>query len=151
MARKRREVKPVDTIWEVPDNMWEGAIKPLLEARYPPAKTGRPRVELRQVFNGIIHQMRTGCQWNHLPKEFGSDSTVHRWFQCFCADGVFEEVWSILVDACAELDGVQWQWQAADGVLGKARFGGIKSGKTRRIVANRGPNGAFWSTATAAR
>ena len=25
--------------------------------------------------------MRTSCQWNHLPKVFGDDSSVHRWFQ----------------------------------------------------------------------
>jgi putative transposase len=89
------------------------------------------------VFNGIIYQMRTGCQWNRLPKEFGSDSSVHRWFQRFVADGFFAEVWAVLVDACADLDGVQWQWQAADGVLGKARSGGMKSAKTPRIAARR--------------
>jgi len=137
MGRKRREVRPVDTIWEVPDCLWEGTIEPLLQRYYPAKATGRPRVDLRRVFNGIIHQMRTGCQWNRLPQEFGSDSSVHRWFQRFAADGLFEEVWATLADACADLDGVQWEWQAADGVLGKARFGGTRSAKTRRIAASR--------------
>ena len=31
-------------------------------------------------------------QWNHLPEPFGSDTTVHRWFQRFVADGVFERL-----------------------------------------------------------
>jgi putative transposase len=137
MGRKRRATIAIDTIWEVPDSLWEEVIEPLLDEFYPPATTGRPRVDLRRVLNGIIYQMRTGGQWNRLPAMFGSDSTVHRWFQRFCADGVFETIWGALVGACDELGGVDWQWQAADGVLGKARFGGIKSAKTPRIGANR--------------
>src|SRR5262249_39378600 len=101
------------------------------------ADTGRPRVDLRQVLNGIIYQLRTGCQWNRLPHEYGSDSSVHRWFQHFVRDGFFEVVWGALVGVCDDLGGVDWQWQAADGVLGKARFGGTKSAKIPRIGANR--------------
>lgn len=142
MGRKKRPVKVPDTIWEVPDPLWDEVIAPLLEEIYPPADTGRPRVDLRRVLNGIIYQMRSGCQWNHLPREFGSDSSVHRWFQRFVADGVFETIWAALVDACDDLGGVEWQWQAADGVLGKARFGGTRSAKTPRIAANRAPSGA---------
>ena len=143
MGRKKREVKVPDTIWEVPDPLWDDVIAPLLEEFYPPAVTGRPRVDLRRVLDGIIYQMRSGCQWNHLPREFGSDSSVHRWFQRFVADGVFETIWAALVDACDDLGGVQWEWQAADGVLGKARFGGTVSAKTRRTAASRAPSGAF--------
>jgi transposase len=142
MGRKRREVTPVDTIWEVPDPLWEEVLAPLLDEFYPPARTGRPRVDLRRVLDGIIYQLRTGCQWNRLPREYGSDSSVHRWFQRFVADGVFETVWAALVDACDDLGGVQWDWQAADGVLGKARFGGIRSARTPRTAASRAPSGA---------
>jgi len=137
MGRHRRVVNPVDTIWEIPDPLWVEVIEPLLAGVYPPAPTGRPRVELRRVINGIIYQLRSGCQWNRLPREFGSDSSVHRWFQRFCEDGVFETIWASLVDACDDLGGVDWQWQAADGVMGKARFGGIKLAKTPRIGAKR--------------
>lgn len=68
--------------------------------------------------------MRSGCQWNQLPKEFGDDSTVHRWFQRWCKNGVFRQIWALLVEQCAELGAVYWKWQSADGALGKARFGG---------------------------
>lgn len=72
MPRKRREVKPVDTSWEIPDALWEGTIEPLLNDFYPPAETGRPRVDLRRVLNGIIYVMRsgysgTGCRANSAP------------------------------------------------------------------------------------
>ena len=141
MPRTRRRAPRPDTIWEVPDNLWP-ALEAILDERYPPAATGRPRADLRRVVNGIIHRLRTGCQWNRLPAEFGSDTTVHRWFQRFVEDGVFEELWAVLVAACDELGGVQWDWQAADTALGKARFGGTSSAPTRRTAGRMAPSGA---------
>jgi hypothetical protein len=35
-----------------------------------------------------------------------------------------------LIEACAELGGVNWEWQAADGAMGKARLGGDCIGKS---------------------
>ena len=119
---------PLETIWEVPDQLWE-RLEPLLERRYPRKPIGRPRADLRRVVNGVIFRLRTGCQWNQLPRIFGDDSTVHRWFQRFVEDGVLEELWAILVSECEELGAVDWRWQAADGCLGKARFGGEKRGQ----------------------
>lgn len=115
------------TIWELPDELWE-RVEPILVRRYPPAATGRPRADLRRVLDGIIYRMRSGVQWNQLPRAFGADSTVHGWFQRFVADGVLTEIWAQLVCDCEELGGVRWQWQAADGVMGKSRFCGAKRG-----------------------
>lgn len=119
MARKKR----MATLWEVPDGLWE-KIEPLLEEDEPCQETGRPRVDRRRVLNAIIFRLRTGCQWNHLPSMFGSDSTVHRYFQRWVQKDIFRRIWAMLVESCDELQAVQWEWQAADGALGKARFGG---------------------------
>ena len=137
MARKK---KVLDTIWEVSDELW-AIIEPiLLEDAPPPANPGRPRADWRQILNGIIFRMRTGCQWNKLPKEFGDDSTVHRWFQRWNRNGVMQRIWAKLVAECAELDGVHWDWQSADGSMGKARFGGAPSAATPRIAAKTARN-----------
>ena len=127
---KNVAVVPLETIWEVPDALW-GRLGPLLERRYPRKPIGRPRADLRRVVNGVIFRLRTGCQWNQLPRIFGDDATVHRWFQRFVADGVLEELWAILIDECEQLGAVDWRWQAADGSMGKARLGGEKRGPTR--------------------
>jgi putative transposase len=82
--------------------------------------------------------MRSGCQWNQLPSHFGDDSSVHRWFQRWCRNGVFEKIWAVLLEECDELGAVHWKWQAVDGMLGKARFGGDKVGKN---PTDRGKNG----------
>ena len=95
---------------------------------------------VRAALNGIIYQMRSGCQWNHLPEQFGDDSSVHRTFQRWVQKGVLERIWATLVENCEELGGVDWRWQSADGAMGKARFGGTKSVRTPRIVRNRAPN-----------
>ena len=136
MGRKRRKkVKPPDTIWEVPDALWE-RIEPLIREAYPPKPTGRPRADLRRVIDGIIFRLRSGCQWNKLPQCFGDDSTVHRWFQRWCQDGFFEQLWAVLLAECEELGGVDWEWQSADAAMGKARFGGAMSAAIRPIGAN---------------
>ena len=124
---KAQKPKP-DTIWTLPDALWD-IIEHLLVQAYPIKTTGRPRVDLRRVFNGIIFRMRSGCPWNYLPKEFGSDRTVHRWFQRFSHDGFLGRLWAELAGVCHDLGEVDWQWQSVDGRMGKARFGGPKTGK----------------------
>jgi putative transposase len=128
MGRTRRQVKPLDTIWEIDDELWQ-RIEPILLEDAPPtprAHGGRPRIDWREAINGIIFRLRTGCQWNRLPERFGDDSSIHRWFQRWCKNGVFAKIWAVLVGSCDEMGAVDWKWQAADGMLGKARFGGEK-------------------------
>ena len=116
------------TIWEVPDDVWT-SIEPMLNEWYPAKPKGHRRVDLRRVLDGIIFRLRTGCQWNQLPKQFGDDSTVHRHFQQWCQRGILVRLWAVLVEACEELGGVDWQWQAADAAMGKARMGGDLIGR----------------------
>jgi transposase len=125
--------KPLPTIWRVPDDLWE-VFEELILTHDPPKTTGRKRIDARQAFNGIIFRMRTGCQWNQLPKEFGDDSSVHRTFQRWDALGLFDQLWALMLSACQDLDGVDWHWQAADACLGKAR-GVPKKGRKTNVSA----------------
>ena len=111
------------TIWEVPQELWE-LIEPVILEQDPPKARGRKRADPRQMLNGIIFRLRSGCQWNRLPKELGDDSTIHRTFQRWVELDVLRQIWGVLVEECEELGGVDWEWQAADGAMGKARFGG---------------------------
>lgn len=130
MSRARQPDEPLPTIWELDDHLWSRIEPILLEDAPPPPKErgGRPRIDWRQAINGIIFRLRSGCQWNKLPEHFGDDSSIHRWFQRWSRHGVFERIWAVLVEECDELGAVDWRWQAADGRLGKARFGGEKDG-----------------------
>ena len=124
---KERAAMP--TIWRVPDEMWEH-VSPIIRELDEPKQTGRKRIDARQALDAIIFRMRSGCQWNQLPREFPDDSSVHRTFQRWVEKGVFERIWATLVEECVEFGGVSWEWQAADASMGKARFGGTLSGAT---------------------
>src|SRR5215469_14335091 len=65
MPRKRTTPKPLDTIWEVPDDLW-ARVLPILQDNWKPSpKGGQPPKDWRPLFNGILHRLRSGCQWNH--------------------------------------------------------------------------------------
>jgi transposase len=88
--------KTLPTIWEVPSVLWSIVSEILAQAPYPRKRVGRSRVCFRRILNAIIYRMRTGTQWNRLPKEFGDDSTVHRWFQRWCEGQLMARIWSVL-------------------------------------------------------
>jgi putative transposase len=125
MPRRKRETQPepLPTIWRVPDELW-AQIEPILAQYDPPKATGRKRTDQRRALDGIIYHLRSGVQWNQLPKEFGDDSSVHRTFQRWERLKVFDQIWATLVAECEELGGVNWEWQSADAAMGKARLGG---------------------------
>lgn len=119
--------KRMPTLWQVPNDLWE-RIEQILNEYDPPAPTGRGRADARRILDGLIFRFRTGCQWNQIPKVYGDDSTIHRTFQRWVELGIFERIWSLLLAECDELGLVEWDWQAADGTLGKARCGGDEIG-----------------------
>lgn len=139
---------PLPTIWRVPDELW-AEIKAILDEYDSAKRLGRKRIDQRKALNGIIFRMRSGCQWNQLPKEFGDDSSVHRTFQRWQRLGIFDHIWARLQSQCEELGGVDWEWQAADTMLGKARLGGTWLAPTRRIEQRTEQRRACWSKPTA--
>ena len=126
MSENSAQMKPLPTIWRVPEELWE-SIEPILEEHDPPKSTGRPRVDQRAALDAIIFRMRSGCQCNRLPRgEFPDDSSVHRTFQRWIELGVLDLIWERLIEEYGLLGGVDFEWQAADGAMGKARFGGSR-------------------------
>ncbi|NWF31158.1 transposase [Streptomyces sp. PKU-EA00015] len=69
---------------ELTDQEWE-----LLAPLIPRAATGRPRVEDRQVINGMVYKIRTGISWRDLPERYGPWKTVYTRFRRYALAGVF--------------------------------------------------------------
>jgi putative transposase len=130
MARRKKKKEPLPTIWHASDELWK-RVQEVLAELDPRSNYGPDRIDQRAAFDGIIFRMRSGVQWNHLPEEYGDDSSVHRTFQRWVKRGVLQKLWGVLVKDCEELGGVDWKWQSADCALGKARHGGIKSERTQ--------------------
>lgn len=118
--------RTVATDFRLPDGIWE-RIEGLLPKFRRSKKGGRPRLEWRQVLDGIFYVLRTGCQWKALPAEFGSGSSTHRYFQLLVKKKIFAKLWKIALEEYDDLHGLEWKWQTMDGVMTKAPLGGEKN------------------------
>ena len=75
----------------VSDEAWE-SVRSILEEHDPPRRLGRKRIDQRRALDAIVYRIRSGCRWNHLPKEFPDDSSVHRTYQRWERLGVLQRV-----------------------------------------------------------
>jgi transposase len=111
---------------QMPEKMWR-RLEALLPKYRRGRKGGRPRANLRNVGNGIFYLLRTGCQWKALPPQFGSPSTVHRYFQEWTQRRVFQRFWKKSLQMYDQRRRIGWQWQSLDGAQTKAPLGGGKN------------------------
>jgi transposase len=111
---------------QVSDELW--ARIDLFLPVYPRSKKGgRSRLPMRNVVNGILYVLQTGCQWKAMPSEFGSGSAIHAYFQEWVEWGVFHELWQLALAEYDHLKGIDWKWQSMDGAMTKAPLGGEKN------------------------
>lgn len=84
---------------DLSDAEWEW-LSPLI----PPPKTGgHPRTtDMRQVCNAIYYHLKTGCQWEFLPKDFPPPSTVYSYYRKWQKTGVWEKMNHTLRDLVRE-------------------------------------------------
>ena len=70
----------------------------------PPAKRGgnKRTVDIREVMNGVMYVLGTGCQWRALPKDLPSKSTVHDYLILWSWDGTLDRIHQALYVACRE-------------------------------------------------
>jgi putative transposase len=47
---------------------------------------------MREVMNAVFYLLRTGCQWDYLPKCFPPKSTVYDYFSQWRDDGVLDDI-----------------------------------------------------------
>jgi len=107
--------------WKVSDALWE-RVEPLISTRPPHRKGGRPAADDRQMFAAIVYVLRTGIQWNALPRELGASGTVYDRFRLWEEQGFFQRLWQAGLQEYDELAGIGWDWQSVDGSMVKAPF-----------------------------
>ena len=110
---KLKENNKHPTILKVPDELWD-EIKNILPKEKPINTVGRPIVRYRKVIDGILYVLRTGCQWNMLPKEYGSSSTCYCRFQEWNSLDIFKNIWVKLLKIYDNRIGINWAWQSID-------------------------------------
>ena len=76
----------------------------LIEPQIPPAKHGGAKrtADMREIVNGIMYVLGSGCQWRAIPKDLPPRSTVYDYFDLWEWDGTLDRIHDALYVACRE-------------------------------------------------
>ena len=81
------------------DDEWAHVV-PLI----PPAKSGgnKRSIDVREVMNGIMYILSTGCQWRAIPKDLPPRSTLFDYLDLWSYDGTLDRIHHALYMECRE-------------------------------------------------
>jgi transposase len=74
---------------DLTDAQWE-LLKPLIPPLSPDAVHWRH--ERREIVNGILYVLRSGCPWRSLPRDLPAWNTVYYYFRKWQREGVWDRV-----------------------------------------------------------
>src|SRR3954452_18685027 len=63
---------------------------------------GKGTVIMREVVNGLMYILSTGCQWRAIPKDLPPKSSVYDYFDLLTYDGTLERIHYALYEQCRE-------------------------------------------------
>jgi transposase len=125
----------------------------LVKPEIPRAKRGgnKRTVDVREVINGLMYVLSTGCQWRAIPKDLPPRSTVNHYFCRWQHDGTLDRLHHALYVRCRELADRQASPTAAiidSQSVKSAEKGGVGSIRRALMAARRSKarNGTSWST-----
>src|SRR6266699_6862895 len=84
---------------DLTDDEWS-----LVESLIPPGKRGGDKrtVIMREVVNGLMYILSTGCQWRAVPKDLPPRSTLYDYFDLWSWDGTLQRIHYALYVECRE-------------------------------------------------
>jgi len=70
----------------------------------PPAKPGgnKRTVDIREIVNGVMYVLSTGCRWHAIPQDLPAKSTIHDYLDRWTCDGTLERVHRALYGNCLD-------------------------------------------------
>ena len=74
----------------------------LVEPLIPPGKGSMRRVNVREVMNGSMYILSTGCQWRAVPKDLPPRSTRFDYLDLWSYDGTLDRIHHALYVECRE-------------------------------------------------
>jgi transposase len=86
-----------------PSDLTDGEWR-LVEPLIPRGKRGggKRTVVMREVVNGLMYILSTGCQWAALPRDLPPKSTVYDYFDLWSWDHTLDRIHEALYAACRE-------------------------------------------------
>ena len=84
---------------DLTDDEWK-----LIEPLIPPGKLGggKRTVVMREIVNGLMYILSTGCQWRAIPKDLPPKSSVYDFFDLWSHDGTLARMHHALYEQCRE-------------------------------------------------
>ena len=75
-----------------------------LAALIPPARRGgcKRTVNIREVLNGLLYVLSTGCQWRAIPTDLPPRSTIFDYLERWQVDGTLGQIHTTLYVRCRE-------------------------------------------------
>ena len=110
------------------DAQW-ALLEPLPSSK---GKQSRPFRDHRQVLEGIVFRLRTGCPWRDLPERFGPWQTVWKRHARFSKDGTWDQVMAALLITADQAGHVNWQL-SIDSTMSRVHQHGLNM--TREVAA----------------
>ena len=106
----------------------------------PPARTGRPPRDPREMVDGILWILRTGSPWRDLPEEFGPWETVYCSFDRWNSDGTLDTILQQLRAARVDVGAIDEDLWCVDGTISRAHRcaagGGKKGTRKSRLITH---------------
>jgi transposase len=89
---------------DLTDEEW-AEVGPLI----PPARRGgnKRTVNIREIVNGLMYILGSGCQWRDIPTDLPPRSTIHDYLDRWSYDGTLDEIHHVLYMKCREQAGRQ--------------------------------------------
>jgi transposase len=88
------------------DREWE-IIEPLLPRK---KKTNPGKWTKREIFDGVLYQLKNGCNWQDLPKDFPPYSTVYWHYKQWRSEGVIQTIMTTLHGKVREQVNKKQKW-----------------------------------------
>ena len=102
-------------------------------------KTGRPRADLKDVADGILYVLSTGCRWRDIPHDYGvSDTTCYRYFQRWVENGTLPKVFTFLKEQAHRRNYLHWRNAYLDASVVKSKKGARNTADTRGYIVSVG-------------
>lgn len=123
-ARSRTEPELDILSRELNEEQW-GVIEDLFPTPPPGPEGGRPRIDSRACFEGVLWVLRTGARWKDLPRSFPSYPTCWRRFVEWTTSGLVDRALERLAAKLDESGRLNWEEGFADGTFASAKKGAI--------------------------
>ena len=122
----------------------------LVEPLIAPAKRGgnRRHVVVREVVNGLMYILSTGCQWRAIAKDLPPRSTLYDYFDLWGWDGTLDRIHNALYALCRQAASREASPTAAiidSQSIKSAEKGGLRSTRRATMQARRSRAGSATS------